>query len=331
MKNILLVLFLIGSFSCKDTGYEYVVPDTTAVKVQKSFSAVKELITDSDPTDILWVIDNSGSMDKIQSNIVKNTELFMKDFVVNKTINWKMGLLSTDYDYSPDKPYLGFDDLFDYTSSDPVSVFQAAVKKLGLSGAGTEKMMEPILEHLKSYPDFLRPEAQLAVIMVSDEYEQTQDSYITKEDFLQELIRKKGSRRLLKFYAIMNAVDLNCPKDYSDQVNYFGSKYEYLVNETGGSYFKACADEFGKELSKISEDIVSSLMNSKYYLDKRPKVETIKVLFEGEEIPSVDPEGKRKWFYNQNLNCLVFTDLSFLPVDDENAMLDVTYDIDNGF
>jgi len=327
MKNFFLSLVLLCVGSCsKDTEYNYVHSRPPAQLISSQFSALKDLVTGYGSTDILWVIDNSGSMSQIQSNIVANTDKFIREFVKLNSIGWRMGLISTDYS---EDPYLGFDPIFDYRDSNPVARFQNAVGKLGLLGSTVEKTMEPIQRKLLVYPDFLREDAMLAVIMVTDEKEQTFDGYLKKEEFLRDLIQLKGSERLVKFYGIMDARDLGC--DSSGGLNYYNSKFEYLINETGGSYFKACAEDFGTDLAQISNDIISNLLFSKYLLERRPKINTIRVVFEGKVIPSVDSTGKRKWFYNKRSNSIIFMDLNFIDPSNLDPKLDVKYEVDNGF
>src|SRR5687768_4795521 len=47
------------------------------------------------PVDILWVIDNSGSMGDKQIAVSMNASTFMSNFVTKTNLVWKMGLLST--------------------------------------------------------------------------------------------------------------------------------------------------------------------------------------------------------------------------------------------
>src|SRR4051794_7209298 len=56
---------------------------------------IKDISGNSD-VDILWVIDNSGSMKEYQQHVIINTLAFMQNFTANTGLRWKMGLLSTD-------------------------------------------------------------------------------------------------------------------------------------------------------------------------------------------------------------------------------------------
>src|SRR5690606_9309229 len=101
--------------------------------------------------DILWVIDNSGSMQSIQNNIIANAKIFMEQFILEKHINWKMGIASTD---KSEAPYLGFDNSFDrslvdfndpLSIDDTVSKFQDAVRELGVNGDAYELVFYNVL------------------------------------------------------------------------------------------------------------------------------------------------------------------------------------------
>lgn len=176
------LLSLSGLISCQEQGYLFIQESVPTKKIEVQHK-LKELQGNS-VVDILWVIDNSGSMFSHQQNVIANTALFLSQFVRSgNLLNWKMGLVSTDKD---DNPFVGFGPGRELTSSTPgnVRIFQEAVGRLGTNGTHIEEGFDPLLQVLRSYPDFVRPTSTLAVIFVTDAKEQGNKNV---QDVLKEL------------------------------------------------------------------------------------------------------------------------------------------------
>lgn len=308
----LSLLSLTALTSCRDSDYLYYVETEKKVWIEASRS-----IKDLEPTDvdILWVIDNSGSMGTYQQKVIQNTSFFMQEFTKKASLRWRMGLISTDTD---DLPYVGLSPLnrLDYTSPDPIPVFQAAVAQLGTSGDGYEKSFQPIMQHLSAYPDFQRTTAVLAIIFVTDAYEQ---SSVTTQEFADWLATVRGTLKNVLSYGAFAASDLPCyPGPGESGWNYTGSKYEEFLSLTHGSYFPICHD-FGKNLAEVAKDIVRRAERPMIFLDVRPDRQTIEVYYEGKLLPGGPPEDGGFWVYDYERNALVFHDLSFAPGDQEKV------------
>ena len=82
------------------------------------------------PVDILWVVDNSGSMSSSQQNLISNTSAFINQLVVGNAPKWKLGLISTD---TTNAPFIGFtpSTALNYQTPNAPGLFQAAVALLG--------------------------------------------------------------------------------------------------------------------------------------------------------------------------------------------------------
>lgn len=289
--------------------------------------------------DILWVIDNSGSMQTIQNNVIANSKIFMEQFVRQKYIKWKMGLISTDRN---DVPRLGFDSKFDSSlidHSDPtsfdsvVNTFQNAVNGLGTNGSASEYTFFNILRHINDYNTrvpFIRNNAHLAVIMVTDEKEQSYQlgSQYQALSFLNSLKAYVNPGRKTRFYGAFDYKDLAaCTSSWGDE--YAGSAFEEIIDETGGFHISACVKDFGSKLVEVGKDIASLAGRPSLLLADRPKVETLKIYYKGKELRAGKPSEGGYWFYEKKYNTVNFYSLEF--VDDlENASFKVFYDIDDG-
>ncbi len=275
--------------------------------------------------DILWVIDNSGSMMPHQQNVIRNTQVFMNQFVQGgNLLNWKMGLISTD---RSEQPYVGFRPGPDLTSQTPDAtlVFQRAVGRLGTSGSATEEGFEPMLNTLQTHPDFMRPRATLAVIFVTDAQEQGNQSVA---GVLAELGKMKPLAEVVS-YGIFWTGDQGCGSNSGeDDWNLRGSRYGEFIDKTKGKSYALCTNNFGANLADLGKDLVSRITSPKLYLDSVPRSSTLKVYYKGRLIPGGLPGSGGFWYFDTKLNAIIFHDLSFAPGDDESVR--VVYDEDNG-
>jgi hypothetical protein len=273
--------------------------------------------------DILWVIDNSGSMSDHQQNVIRNTGLFLQDFLA-KRISWKMGLLSTDI---LDAPFVGFKRPFDNTDPDPTLTFQTAVTKLGTMGDPEERTFDPILKAFQNYPDFLRVNTPLAVLVVTDATEQ---SAIDATTFVQRLRALIGSRDLY-VYPVLAATDIappgGCIASGETSFAYSGSSYETFAKAAKISHaYSICDSDFGTNLGKIGNEIVSQIFHPEIRLGKRPKASTLRVLYHGNPLPSGKPEDGGMWYYDQDRNAIAFYSLDFAKGDTEAVTIDYSPD-----
>ncbi len=315
-----LSMMLMG---CNEQGYLY-YQKPVASKHSDVVHQLKKLEGNS-VVDIVWVIDNSGSMYTHQQNVIANTALFLSQFVQSgNPLDWKMGLISTD---KSDGPFVGFFPGQELTSRTPgnVSLFQGAVSRLGTDGTYQEEGFDPLLTALRTYPDFVRQRSTLAVIFVTDAKEQ---GISTVPDVLSELSRFKSTRETVS-YGIFWTRDLGCARNPGEEDWAFsGSRYGEFIQATQGKAYPLCSSNFGANLADLGQDLVSRITAPRLFLDTRPRVSTLQVVYQGREIPAGLPGSGGYWYYDQGLNALVFHDLSFAPGDDEEVR--IIYDEDNG-
>ena len=306
---------------CKETEFNHYVNPAPARSFAYSHT-LKELRGNS-KLDILWVIDNSGSMRSYQQNVARNTGQFMQTFTGQAGIHWKMGMISSD---ESDVPYLGISPTpdFDFSALDPVSVFQAAVGRLGTSGSGTEKFFTPVLNTLRLNPAFLRPHSILALIFVTDAIEQ---SPIDAPRFLNELATLKGDIRDVIVYAALGAEDFGCAPS-GEGLNYVGSAHETVIKATHGKVYKACDPNFGNSLADLGQDLVQRVATPRMYLAARPRQGTLVIRYHGQVLPGGPKADGGFWVYDYELNAVLFHDLAFAHGDTESV--EVSYREDNG-
>lgn len=326
INKLLLIISLISVISCKKDEDYLVYDNQPRIERKDETIQVRNLLRNA-KIDILWVVDNSGSMSTIQSNIVRNANLFMQNFIQNNFMQWKMGVVSTD---KLDEPYLGFLNVFDNSSVDQVRVFSDAIGRLGTDGDASEYVFYNVMRMLidPMYTSFFRADAHLAVIMVTDEEEQSEDRFGSNYSALSTInsIRSfKNAESIIRFYGAFNFGDLASCSNY---VKYKNSPFEEIINETSGIHMSACTADFGKNLAAIGKDIISLADTPSILLKERPKLETLEVYYNDILIPG-GKEGVGYWYYTKYTNTVNFYNLDFIP-DLNDADIRVKYDIDDG-
>jgi hypothetical protein len=319
MKSFFSFLALLAVVACgKKSDYVYVGQSTDAL----TYSETHAIIDAGNKVDILWIIDNSLSMQPIQATVIQNVNSFMQEFT-KKNLDWKMGLISTD---RSDRPYLGFDTPFTYQTPNPVQVFTTAANRLGTHGSGTEQEYDPAYNNLTAYPNFTRPKTHLIMIVVSDETEQ---SNMTTDQFLDFVWKLKGNKQLFKTYGALNAVDFGCkPYDSNSALTYAGSPFEDIIKKTNGKVYSTCSANFGLKLASLSKDIISTVTSPVILLKARPVSSTLKIHYKGDYLPGGSLEDHGMWIYDPENNSVRFHNLDFVDFDFKDVK--IVFDVDQG-
>lgn len=318
-----IIFSLLTLASCAPDKLVYYQPkiDTQAVSTKQNLA---EVLGTTGRIDMLWVIDNSYSMDTWQKSVIANSEVFMESLIQQK-IKWKMGLISTDEN---NEPFIGLKPgtELDFNSRTPVDDFKKSVSDLGLNGSGTEKFFTPLLKQLTDYPGFLRADTPLAIIVVTDAPEQSRLDFA---DFYQKYQFLMGNRDVY-MYGVFGAQDpsINC-KMTDDPFTYAGSPYELLFDSAQYSkVYPLCSPDFGKNLAKIGEDIAARARMAKIYLESRPKMSTLKLMNGAKELARDDVAHPGVWFYDYTLNAVCIHNTDSI---DSSAELKVVYEKDDGY
>lgn len=321
---VVSVLALGALTACGQNGFIYYEKNRPANTV--SFVQNVREISGSSAVDILWIIDNSGSMSEHQRSVINNTDVFIRNFTASSTLDWRMGLISTD---PTEQPYVGFSSRLDKTTPDPVGVFQRAVGALGTDGSAQEETLRPLINVLTRYPDFNRPDTPLAIMMVTDAEEQSRMSF--PNDFFPRFQAAIGASNRYFAYGVLNASDFGCDGESGSRWRYAGSPYESLItNAYIGKVFPLCQANFGQTLAEIGKEIVKEITHPTIHLNDRPKPQTIVVAYKGTPLPAGTTSEGGYWLYDFDRNAIVFGDLSFSQGGSTDSVT-VTYDIDDGF
>ena len=197
----------------------------------------------SPKVDILWVIDNSGSMDSYQKSLANSFDSFISDFITKPPIeipDFKMAITTTDEKnngkISDGDGFLSKEYAID---EDLQSVFLAGFMidvKVGTSGSASEKGLKCAWLALKNNATFFRNDAPLVINIVTDEED---DDTTPVDEYLSNLNRNKNGQRV-----IINLIGLPGFK-----------RYQYAVTKTKGVYLDIKSD-FKNVLKNISMQMV---------------------------------------------------------------------------
>ena len=132
--------------------------------------------------DMIFIIDNSGSMAQEQHNLVVNLDRFLNEFL-NNDIKFHIAVTTTD-----SKNRLG-GFICNYGRCKGRKIRQIErVKSLlkpairaGIGGSGTERPFESVVDLKRIHPEFFRKKAVLAMFFLTDEEEQ---SRFSEDDFI---------------------------------------------------------------------------------------------------------------------------------------------------
>ncbi len=260
-------------------------------KVEKTI-----LLSETQKADILFVVDNSGSMKEEQSNMSARFPSFIKNL---EQINWRAGIITTDVS----DPALPFSDgqltvfengqnLLDsqLLATDAENLFSKGIQRTERGSSdeqgifATYRFLER--ESVKNAP-FLRADASLNVVIVSDADETPPkdakgnvviDHRNNPEKLLAYLIDKYPLKKFQFHSIVVKENDKACLGVSSNEG--YGLAYEKLSDLTKGIKGSVCAPDYGGQLAFVSEKI-KELVKS-VSLDCEPAIDakTGKPMFE---------------------------------------------------
>ncbi|MCK5884082.1 MAG: VWA domain-containing protein [Bacteriovoracaceae bacterium] len=288
-----------GALTSWSGNFENIKCVVTSPSVNQVTENFTQKSTTKGKVDILWMVDNSGSMGDEQAELAYNFDLFINDFL-KEEVSFKMGITTTDLrsNYSG-VSRCSFDKLTDQAAKSNESQFIADFKeciKVGTNGYYKEAGLQTSTDFLKRYgASFLRDDAYLIVVMISDEREQSSSSV---SSYIEQLKSRKNNPGLVKVYSIVN-------------VN-TAPRYIEAADSTGGRKADIKGD-FADILKKMGEKIVD--LSSSFALKSLPYDDEIIVTVDGKTITS-------GWVIDTESGTLKFEDGSIPP---EGAAITIRY------
>jgi hypothetical protein len=243
--------------------------------VTESFNQTAE---ETKKVDIMWVIDDSGSMADEQTALGDNFDSFITQFI-NMDVDFKMGITTTDTssDKKKGKMVTGSDTkLTSAAAAANPNQFMSDFKSLvqvGTGGSGYEKGLAATEGFMDKYAaSFIRPDAYLAVVVLSDEEDQSPELVKYYTDYLKAF---KSNAGLVKIYSIVNVNDVNTGGNTIGH-----ARYQAASEQTAG-VMSNIMDDFADVLLDMGKSIVNLL--DSFALAAAPVDGTLKVYVNGVE------------------------------------------------
>lgn len=289
--------------------------------------------------DVLFVVDNSGSMMEEQQSLGQNFAAFLAA-AQSSFVDYQIGVTTTGIDASPGGWSVcpgGVDGgeagrLFPVNGNTPriitpntpnaaqvfannVNVGWCHWNEQGLEGA--YRALSPPLINSADAPGtsqlndgnqgFLRPDAKLAIVFLTDEEDFSTQPVSFYETFFKSL---KSDPTMLSISAIAGPSNLaSCPTASSS-----GSRYIALANATGGVVESICTSDWQKSLQNIGGNTFG--LKRRFPLSEKPLGS-----------PTVTVNGVHQafgWSYEAGTNSIVFDETSTPAA---GSVIEVTYSL----
>jgi hypothetical protein len=238
-----------------------------------TFEVFKQSSSLTKKLDIVWIIDNSGSMADEQTDLGTNFSAFIDEFIL-KDVDFKMAITTTDTSSASLKGKMVTGSDTKLTSAKAKlseSQFKQDFRnlvKVGTSGSGFEKGLEASEGFMQKYAaTFLRSDAYLAVVVLSDEEDQSANAVKYYTDNLKSFKKEAG---LVKVYTIADLDRTNS----GNGITTGADRYIKASNETAG-VIANIRDDFHMSLSAMGDSIINLL--DSFALAKDPVASSLRV------------------------------------------------------
>lgn len=251
-----------------------------------------------DGVDIVWVIDTSGSMGSYQTQLMSGISHMMNALPES---GWRLVMISTDPDEVVNEnqfPLVPGDSIID--AEDMYSLMHTGPDEHGF---------DAIVAYMETNPysaTWMRPDAALLVVFVSDEDDQS-NAITGPADFIGwYTARRFGNVYLASIVMHDDAVTLCDPIASGSQT---GQAYMDATNMLFGTVLDICADDWTPGVTDATSQIEPY---EKIELTHPPVVSTIRVFVNG--------QISNDWYYTQSTNTVHFD-----VVPDGGSLVEVGY------
>ncbi|MEZ4316392.1 MAG: hypothetical protein R3F61_02760 [Myxococcota bacterium] len=222
--------------------------------------------------DILFVVDNSSSMGNEQQALHTNFPQFMEHFVTSG-MDYHIGMVSTDMQRAAHSGKLraarGYRYINDETD-DPIGVFEDMTNGLGVlvgsveSGRAAAYTALELIADSSTNTGFLRDEADLHMIFVSDDEDQSGANPIRRSEFIQWATTMKDGAASVQMHGIV-APPNGCGTETAPGLSYI----DYAV-ATNGITQSICAADWGPGLNALG--LRTAGLKREFFLTRVPVI-----------------------------------------------------------
>tara|TARA_R110002020_G_scaffold44161_6_gene127607 strand:+ start:12182 stop:13267 length:1086 start_codon:yes stop_codon:yes gene_type:complete len=254
-----------------------------------------------DGVDIIWVIDTSGSMHRYDPQLMAGIEAML---LALPTTNWRLVMISND----PARAVV--ESQFPLVPGDDITDAEAMYASMGRGGM--EEGFDAVYEYITTNPyaaTWMRPDAALLVVFVSDEEEQSRTHHTSVSDFTSWY----GSLRMGSVF-VSSIVNHSYPDEsvctWAVMSRDTGLRYMEATNYFGGVVVDICEEDWS---AGVTEASVSVAPHELIALTHTPDPEeSIRVFIDG----ALDSN----WVYSSSDNTIYFT-----VIPDGGSLVEVGY------
>tara|TARA_Y100000592_G_C5479023_1_gene324181 strand:+ start:2744 stop:3739 length:996 start_codon:yes stop_codon:yes gene_type:complete len=240
----------------------------------------------ADGVDILWIIDTSGSMNRYDPQLIAGIEAMMNALPES---GWRLAMLSNDPSKAVTEsqfPLVPGDDI-----DDALDMYSLMAR------GGMEEGFDAAYEYIVNNPyaaTWMRSDAALLVVFVSDEEEQSNDHFPLVSDFTAWYSTQRMGSAYLASINNVEQIDSVCTSGPSPID--IGHRYMEATNYFGGTVVDICSEDWSPGVTDASVQVEP---HEEWPLAYDPKPNSIEVFLNG--VPSTD------WVYDSVENKVVFT------------------------
>ncbi|MBW2256197.1 MAG: hypothetical protein JRI25_16600 [Deltaproteobacteria bacterium] len=251
----------------------------------------------AEEVDILMVVDNSCSMGPYQLALGANFNQFITYFI-DANVDYHIGVTTTtiqrpeytslipsctqaDLDEIPNAGHLAQATVIDNNTSGAASLFQDLVN-VGTCGSGFEMGLEAAMVALSppvlatANIGFLREEASLSIILVSDEEDNSPDPV---NEYINTYFGVKGHRERDIFNASALVVT-DISGCFNAAGSTLGTRYVDVAEQTHGVIGNLCSQDFSQIVTDLS--LNASRLRDTFFLSQEPNPLTLQVTVDNE-------------------------------------------------
>lgn len=316
---------------------------------------------DRPKVDLLWIIDNSGSMIPFQNQVSTNLSSFLT-FALAQQIDFQLGVTTTGVTpggscpggangeedgrlFPADGATTGHPRILTKNTPNLAEAWGYNVHvgdchfdeqpleaaKLALSpGLVDVDDYAPSALPMDGNKGFLRKEANLSIVILTDEWDQSPDTPAFYTAFFKSI---KGFRNenMLSIHAITGDRGTGCSGAGVSAQN--GDRILDVVDATNGLFQPLCTDDWEDTMKRLSSSAFG--FKTRFPLTNQPAdtnidneitdtAGEIEVYWNGTRIPSVNARGSKVWEYNWDANSVDFMPLH---VPAPGTQIEVTYTV----
>ena len=269
--------------------------------------------------DILFVVDDSPSMKQEQDKVGAGFGSFI--FEVNESdSDWQIGVITTDMETNDGGILLGPEPLFiSPETPNYEAVFLSKIDSVGTDGSGWEKGLQAAKRALFDSPagvgdtanaGFLRDDADLAIVVVSDENDCSDEGalphvdqgecynnpelLVPLTDYIHAYEGLVSGESSVTFSGIVGPPIVDGCDDTKP-----GHRYLSVATELGGLKANICEADYGSIMADLG--LTATGVQSFFPLQWIPDLDTIEVSIDEQDVPA-DPDGQDGWSYETEEN-----------------------------